>query len=143
MRERWWEASQREAGRRGLALAAWARERTAPGDVLVTPDELIVYLYGGRQALPVSTFLPRERLRRLTEDELRGALAGLLDTYEPRWFLSSRPQDLLAADALAAARPPRLRRADRLRNVVIYDVIPASGPPAVPTSPSRTTSSDP
>ena len=140
---RWWEASQREAGRRGLALAEWARERTAPGDVLVTPDELIVYLYGGRQALPVSTFRPRERLRRLTDDEVRSALAGLLDAYEPRWFLSSRPQDLLAADALAAAQPPRLRRADRLRNVVIYDVIPVSGSSRAPTMPSRSTSADP
>jgi hypothetical protein len=53
---------QRDVGRRAKPIAEWVSASTDPSDVLMTDDDLIVYLYAGRRRMPTSTFLPKDRV---------------------------------------------------------------------------------
>lgn len=120
-REQWWTSAQRDAGSRAKPIAEWVTRRTSPTDVLATDDDLIVYLYTGRQAVPTSTFLARERIRPLTATEEVAVVRSLLDIYRPRFFITTSRPGIRTANALAAAVPPRLRPYGQTTNALIYE----------------------
>jgi hypothetical protein len=122
-RGQWWTSVQRDAGRRAKPIAEWVVRHTAPSDVLSTDDDLIVFLYTGRQAVPTSTFLARERLRPLTADEDAAAVRAILGIYRPRYYITGSRAGVRTADAMSAGTPPLLRRAGETTSALVYEYL--------------------
>ena len=119
----WWASVQRDAGQRAKPIVEWVAASTAPSDILMTDDDLIVYLYTGRRAMPTSTFLPRERLRPLTEADDIAAVHGMIAAYAPRYYITTSTPGRRAAEALTTGVTPLLRRHTLIPNAFIYERI--------------------
>jgi hypothetical protein len=120
-RGHWWEGVQRESGKSAKPIVEWVAHNTSMDDVLSTEHDLSVFLYTGRRAIPVSGFLARERLSPLTPDEEVLRLRILLTTYKPRYYITAWANALRAADTLAAARPPLVRRFMKTETAFVYE----------------------
>jgi hypothetical protein len=123
-RKQWWASVQRDAGQRAKPIVEWVAASTAPSDVLMTDDDLIVYLYTGRRGMPTSSFLPRERVRPPTDSDNIAAVRTMVDTYEPRYYITTSAPGQRAAEALTAGAAPLLRRYRLIPNTFIYERIP-------------------
>lgn len=117
----WWTSVQRDAGRRAKPIVEWVAASTAPGDVLMTDDDLLVYLYTGRRGMPTSTFLPRERVHPLSDAENADAVRAMIDRYAPRYYITTSAPGQRAAELLAAGPAPLLRRYRLIPNAFIYE----------------------
>lgn len=122
-RHQFWASIQRDAGRRAKPMAEWIASNTAPSDVVMTDDDVLIYLYTGRQAAPTSTFLPRERLHPLTHEDNVAAVRAMVDAYAPRYFITTSEPGRRAADALSIGQQPILRRHRLIPNAYIYERI--------------------
>ncbi len=122
-RNQWWASIQRDAGRRAKPIVEWIAASTAPSDVLMTDDDLIVYLYADRRGMPTSSFLPRERVRPPTDSDNIAAVRTMIDTYEPRYYITTSEPGRRAAEALATEEAPLLRRHRLIPNAFIYERI--------------------
>ena len=83
---------------------------TAPDEVVATDYEGAVYLYTGRQALPIITLTPAQYLRDYSPRE--NAMEGLLpvlDAYPVRTVVAGAGKAYDAAQYLASQSPARLR----------------------------------
>jgi hypothetical protein len=122
-RNQWWTSVQRDAGRRAKPIVEWVAKSTNPSDVLMTDDDLIVFLYAGRRAMPTLAFLPRERVTPPTsQDDIDGARA-MIDAYAPRYYITTSDRGQQTAEALTNGQPPILRRHGRIQNALIYERI--------------------
>jgi hypothetical protein len=119
----WWASVQRDAGQRAKPIVEWVAASTAPSDVLMTDDDLIVYLYAGRRGMPTSSFLPRERVRPPTDDDNIAAVRTMIDLYEPRFYITTSQPGQRAAEALTTGDRPLLRRYRLIPNAFIYERI--------------------
>ncbi len=117
----WWAAVQRNAGERARPTVEWVARNTAPGDVVATEDDLIVYLYAGRRAVPTSTFTAAERVRPLTPEEDLRAVDEIFAAYDPRWFIVGSEAGRRSAKALAERTPPVVRPVARTPYVLIHE----------------------
>jgi hypothetical protein len=117
----WWASVQRDAGRRAKPIAEWVVRHAAPTDVLATDDDLIVYLYTGRQGVPTSTFLASERVRPLTAEEDRLVVRELLLTYRPRFFITASQQGIATATTLSEPDKPMLKPFGNTSNALVYE----------------------
>jgi hypothetical protein len=122
-RNQWWASIQRDAGRRAKPVVEWVAARTAPSDVLMTDDDLIVYLYTGRRGMPTSSFLPRERLHPPTDSDNISAVRTMIDLYAPRYYITTSQPGIRAGDALSTGEQPLLRRYRLIPNAFIYERI--------------------
>ncbi len=122
-RQQWWASIQRDAGRRAKPIVEWVATRTEPTDVLMTDDDLIVYLYAGRRGMPTYTFLARERVRPLEDGDNISAVRSMIDTYQPRYYITTSEPGRRAAEALTGGDAPLLRRHRLLPNAFIYERI--------------------
>lgn len=118
--KRWWVAIQRDAGVRAKPIVEWAAANTPPDAVLSTADDLVVYLYAGRKAVPTSTFTPREYVRPLTDAEDLASVLQIFDAYQPTHFIVASAQGMRTAATLANTAPPRARYIGRTPHVQIY-----------------------
>lgn len=118
---RWWASVQRDAGQRAKPIAEWVAASTDLNDVLMTDDDLLVYLYTGRRGMPTSTFLPRERVLPLTDAEHVEAVRTMIDTYAPRYYITTSAPGQRAAEALSQGATPLLRRHRLIPNAFIYE----------------------
>ncbi len=121
---RWWASIQRDVGQRARPIAEWVAANTEPSDVLITDDDLIVYLYTGRQGMPTSTFRASERVKPLDDSVHVNSVKAMLDRYHPRYFITTSTTGNRTGEALANATPPLLRRHARFSDVLIYEAIP-------------------
>ena len=122
-RNQWWTSVQRDAGRRGKPIVEWVAASTDPSDVLMTDDDLIVFLYAGRRAMPTMAFLPSERVTPATaQDDIDGARA-MIDAYAPRYYITTSDRGQQTAEALTNGQAPILRRHGRIQNALIYERI--------------------
>jgi hypothetical protein len=121
---KWWTAVQRNAGVRVKPTAEWVARYTAPSDVLATEDDLIIYLYTGRRAVPTSTFTALERTRPLSDAEDARTVKEIFDIYRPQYFIIGGDQGLRTAHAFATASPPVLRLMGRTPSLMIYQRLP-------------------
>jgi hypothetical protein len=96
---------------------------TQPNDVIATERDLVVHLYTGRRATPVTTFLPSQRVRPLTDTEDLEAMRQILSAYSPRFVIVTAQQSITSAESLVAATPPALRRLGDLSNARVYERI--------------------
>ncbi|HEX6313733.1 MAG TPA: hypothetical protein VFZ73_02695, partial [Gemmatimonadaceae bacterium] len=117
----WWASVQRDVGQRAKPTAEWVAAETRPSDVLMTDDDLLVYLYTGRRGMPTSTFSPWERLRTPTDAENIAAVRVMIDTYRPRYYITTSQPGQRAAEALTKGDRPLLRRYRLLSNAFIYE----------------------
>jgi hypothetical protein len=122
-RNQWWASVQRDAGRRAKPIVEWVAASTTPGDVLMTDDDLIVYLYTGRRGMPTSTFLPRERVQEPTDADNIAAVREMIDAYAPRYYITASAPGKRAAEALIQEEAPLLRRYRLIPNAFIYERI--------------------
>lgn len=117
----WWAAVQRNAGERARPTVEWVARHTAPDDVVATEDDLIIYLYTGRRAVPTSTFTAAERVRPLTPEEDLRAVDEIFAAYDPRWFIVGSAAGRRTAQALGARTPPEVRPVARTPYVLIHE----------------------
>jgi hypothetical protein len=106
----WWASISRAGDKRIAAALDWTRANTSPSDVVAADDEGAVFLYTGRQAVPVASFTTAHYLRvRSAEMEareglepllaaypLRAVLVGSKATFDAAEYLTTRPRPLLA-----------------------------------------------
>jgi hypothetical protein len=123
-RKQWWVSVQRDAGNRAKPVIEWALKYTRPTDVLATEDDLMLYLYAGRQAVPTSTFIASQRVRQLTDAEDLVWVRQIFDAYRPNWFLVGSNQGFRTAAALAEGNSAQLRYVGRTPAVLIYERTP-------------------
>ncbi|MEO7512320.1 MAG: hypothetical protein ABIZ91_11225 [Gemmatimonadaceae bacterium] len=117
---KWWAAVQRNAGQRARPTAEWVARYTSPNDVLATEDDLIVYLYTGRRAVPTSTFRAGERIHPLTDQEDLATVEEIFQAYDPTFYIVGGDQGIRTSQALAQRNPPVLRLLGRTNHVLIF-----------------------
>ncbi len=117
---KWWAAVQRSAGVRARPTAEWIARYTSPNDVVATEDDLIVYLYTGRRAVPTSTFTALERIHPLSDAEDLATVQEIFREYNPKFYLIGGPQGMRTSRALAERTPPVLRLLGRTSHVLIF-----------------------
>ena len=122
-RNQFWASIQRDSGRRAKPMAEWVATNTTHSDVVMTDDDVLIYLYTGRQGTPTSTFLPRERLHPLTHEDNVAAVRAMIDTYAPRYYITTSEPGRRAAEALSVGQQPLLRRHRLIPNAFIYERI--------------------
>ncbi len=105
----WWASVQRDTGQRAKPTVEWVARYTQSTDVLVTDDDLVVYLYANRQAVPTSTFTVKERLVPLTPLENLQAVRDIFDHYDGDYFIAVSTAGINSARALSEQEPPMLR----------------------------------
>ena len=96
---------------------------TSPDELVATDYEGAVYLYTGRQALPIITLTPAQYLRDYTPRE--NAMAGLLplrDAYPVRAVVAGAGEAYAAARFLATQSPSRLRLREQVDGGGIFTV---------------------
>ncbi|MBK8061272.1 MAG: hypothetical protein IPK33_26260 [Gemmatimonadetes bacterium] len=118
--KKWWVSVQRTAGVRARPTVEWVARHTAPTDVVSTEDDLIIYLYSGRKAVPTSTFTAVQRVRTLTDAEDVAAVEEIFDAFQPNWFIVSSTTGVRTAKQFASRTPPVLRQAGETPHVMIY-----------------------
>jgi hypothetical protein len=109
IRGRWWSSIPRANTPRIATAVRWVGANTAPHELVATDYEGAVYLYTGRQALPIITLTPAQYLRDYTPRE--NALEGLLpvlDAYPVRTVVAGAGKAYDAALFLASQSPARL-----------------------------------
>jgi hypothetical protein len=117
----WWSSIQTATAKQVGPIVQWVSLHTQPGDVIATEHDLVVHLYSGRRATPVSTSLPRHRVRPQTPAEGLEALRQILAIYEPRFIIVTAQQNIASAESLLGAHPPTLRRLGDLANARVYE----------------------
>lgn len=119
----WWASIQRDTGRRAKPVVEWVATQTDPSDVLTVDDDLLVFLYTGRQGTPTSSFTPRERLHPTTDSENVAAVRTMIEHYSPRYYITTSEPGRRAADSLTYGASPLLRRYRLIPNAFIYERI--------------------
>ena len=122
-RHQFWASIQRDAGRRAKPVAEWVATQTAHSDVLMTDDDVLIYLYTGRQGTPTSGFLARERVQPLTDEDNIAAARAMIDLYAPRYYITTTEPGRRAAEALTTGNAALLRRYQLIPNAFIYERI--------------------
>jgi hypothetical protein len=119
----WWASIQRDTGRRAKPVVEWVAAQTNPSDILTVDDDLLVFLYTGRQGTPTSSFTPAERLRATTDAENIAAVRAMIEQYSPRYYITTSEPGRRAADSLTYGASPLLRRYRLIPNAFIYERI--------------------
>ena len=92
-----------------LSIVRWVAANTAPDELVATDYEGAVYLYTGRQALPIITLTPAQYLRDYTPREnANEGLLPILDAYPVRTVVAGAGRAYDAAQYVAAQSPGRL-----------------------------------
>ena len=125
IRGRWWSSIPRANTPRIAMAVRWVAANTAPDEVVATENEGAVYLYTGRQALPIITLTPAQYLREYSPRE--NAMEGLLpvlDAYPVRTVVAGAGKAFDAAQFLASQSPARLVLRERLDGGAVFTVTP-------------------
>jgi hypothetical protein len=118
-----WIDLQRRVGVGARPLVDWVTKYTQPDDIIVSQQDVLVYLYTGRRAVPPSTFLPRQRLHQLSTQEEAYWMGTIVRTFKPRYVVTGWPPHLAAADTLSSGPTPILRRAGSIPHQTVYERI--------------------
>jgi len=117
-----WELGERANATMGVA-AARAAAALPPGGLVASDMDAMVYLYAGRQAVPLLALTAEQHVRSRTDDELTAQLSGVLAAYHPRWVLVTERDSFRAAQLLARRGRLKLGGANA-SGVLVYDVVP-------------------
>jgi hypothetical protein len=123
IRGHWWSSIPRANTPRIATAVRWVAANTRPDELVATDYEGAVYLYTGRQALPIITLTPAQYLRDYTPRE--NAMEGLLpvlDAYPVRTVVAGAGKAYDAAQFLATQAPARLRLREQADGAGIFTV---------------------
>jgi hypothetical protein len=105
-------------------LLVQVTSRTRPNALVATEAENTVFLYTGRQTVPVGGFMATDYLKPRSSSQFAEGLAAVLDHYHPDAVVVSTPYLRAAASELAARQPSLL---------AVVDSFPGGGLMFVPT----------
>ncbi|HEV8234608.1 MAG TPA: hypothetical protein VGP84_08410 [Gemmatimonadaceae bacterium] len=130
----WWSSNARFHARRVIPQLAWVARATQPRDVVAADAEAAVYLYTGRQAVPITSFTAIEYAHERSVAEEMLIIRQLLDQYRPKYVLATSPQVVDATANLSRSRDARLVRIDSLGQgaVYVYSACMRLAPPTLP-----------
>jgi hypothetical protein len=123
IRGRWWSSIPRANTPRIATAVRWIAANTAPDELVATDYEGAVYLYTGRQALPIITLTPAQYLREYSPRE--NAMEGLLpvlEAYPVRTVVAGAGKAYDAAQYLATRAPARLRLREQVDGGGVFTV---------------------
>jgi hypothetical protein len=83
-------------------LMRWVSRETTPSDVLAVEGEQLVYLFTGRQAVPVAPFTAAEYMRTPTVQENASMMQNLVGRFPVTYIATVSPPFVAAADSLIA-----------------------------------------
>lgn len=116
----WWTVVQQSVADRARPLAEWVRANTDSTAVLATDDDVLIYLYTGRQAIPNGAFTPQEHLVAQTPAFAVASLRTIIDRYHPDFVLASTQYGTYAARGLVQESPPELRIVGALSTGAVF-----------------------
>ena len=126
---RWWSSVQGYVADRAKPAADWVSANTPEDAVVVTEDDVLIYLYTGRRAVPVGTFTPMDHMSKQTEEFTTESLRTILRTYDVDYVVATTPVGANAAQGLIGGASPELRFAGALKLGAIYTPATRSGMP--------------
>jgi hypothetical protein len=119
----WWSSLGRANAPRLATTVQWVATHTAPGDVVATEYEGAVWLYTGRQAVPIIPLTPAQYLRDYSaKDVVREGLAPVLDAYPVRTVVVGAGNAYDAAALLSSEHPTRLQLRERFAGGAAFTV---------------------
>lgn len=107
--EGWWSQVQGSVALRARPMAEWVNRNTTPDAVLATDDDLLIYLYTGRRAIPNATLTAQEHLVPQTQAFAATQLRTILETYKVDYVLTGTAYANLGVRGLSSTNPPQLR----------------------------------
>jgi hypothetical protein len=107
-RGRWWASIPRAGAENLRPLVLWAARRTSSGDVLAVEAESAVYLYAGRQTVPVHTFTVEQYFKPRSPAENAAIIRQLLVSYRVSAVAVSSRSMRDAVRVLTDTVPPAL-----------------------------------
>jgi hypothetical protein len=121
----WWSSLGRANAPRIATTVQWVGTHTAPDELVATEYEGAVWLYTGRQAVPIIPLTPAQYLRDYSAKEnVREGLAPLLDAYPVRTVVVGTGNAYDAATFLSSERPTRLQLRERFAGGAAFTVTP-------------------
>jgi len=121
----WWSSLGRANTPRIATTVQWVATHTAPDELVATEYEGAVWLYTGRQALPIIPLTPGQYLRDYSAKEnVREGLEPLLDAYPVRTVVVGTGTAYDAAMFLSSERPTRLQLRERFAGGAAFTVTP-------------------
>jgi hypothetical protein len=101
-----WRQGRNAATAQIAPLVAWVNANTKSTDVVAVEGEQLVYLFTGRQAVPLAAFTAAEYRRAPTLDENVAMLSQILKGAPVSHVVSISPPLVAAADSLSARSIP-------------------------------------
>jgi hypothetical protein len=123
----WWTNIQGYVADRAKPAAEWVRANTREDAVIVTEDDVLLYLYTGRRAIPIGTFTPRDHMSEQTTAFATATLRAILRSYDVDYVVTTTPVGALAAQGLVHDASPDLRFTGTLSLGVIYEPVRKTG----------------
>src|SRR6185295_19380397 len=121
----WWATVGRSIAPRIQPQLQWTVTHTDSADVIAAEDEGAVYLYTGRQAVPVAAFSTRQYFRERAPEESATDLANILVALHPKYVIAWAVPTMRAASLLAAAKPPLLQQIDSIPGGRVFRRVPS------------------
>jgi hypothetical protein len=116
----WWRQVQEPVAERARYLTAWVNTNT-PEDVLIaTEDDVLMYLYTGRHAIPLGTFTPHDLMRDQSPEFMTETLGRILRSYDVDYVLPTTEFGARAATGLLRSDPPVLEVVGALKRGAIF-----------------------
>ena len=116
----WWTQLQQGVADRAYPMAQWVQANTKPTDVLATDDDLLIYLYTGRQTIPTGPFTAQEHLLPQTPAFAAASLREILRIYRVNYVMASTRYGTYAANGLVVGRQPEIRVVAVVKTGAIY-----------------------
>jgi hypothetical protein len=120
-RGHWWSSIPRHAAALARPLIQWTMHNTQPHAVVASNAEVLVYLYTGRAAVPVTSFSVDDYFNLPTIEARADALRSILRAYRVD-AVAIVGNDALSATArsMAGQRPPELVLRDSIPKGLIF-----------------------
>ena len=123
-RGQWWQSIPRAGAANLRPLVLWAARHTAPTDLLAVEAESAVFLYTGRQTVPVHTFTVQQYFQPRTPRENAAVIQTILANYPVSAVAVSSTSMLDATRELAARHPPLLTLRDSFPGGIVLTPSP-------------------
>jgi hypothetical protein len=110
LRGKWWGSIARSSAGRIASAVTWVHDNTSTGELIASEDEGAVFLYTGRQAVPVRSVTPDVYLRDIPAIEsARDGLQPIIAAYPVSVVVAGSRKTAEAADVLVASTPALLQ----------------------------------
>jgi hypothetical protein len=116
----WWTQAQQPVAERARYLADWVSNNTPQDALFASEDDLLIYLYTGRQAVPLGTFTPNDHMQAQTHEFLSATLRQIVRSYEVDYVLTSTDIGAFAARGLLRSDPPELELVRAFRMGAVF-----------------------